>query len=106
MHSLRLDTQRNIWRCGFCDRTHILLVILVSRTRFPLVCPLCYHLLRLKAFFVLMGLASGCSRGVSEPMPEVPVNLNTFPFGEDYDALTISEGSGAAVLLTLHTHPP
>ena len=75
----------------------------------------CNHLPRLREyFFALVGFASGCSRGVNESMPEIPVNSNTLPFGEDYggrrecthDALTINEGSGAAVPVTPHTDPP
>ena len=66
------------------------------------------------AIFALVGSASGCSRGVNESMPEIPVNSNTLPFGEDYgghrectlDALTINVGSGAAVPVTPHTDPP
>ena len=47
-------------------------------------------------------------------MPEILVNSNTLPFGEDYgdqrecihDAMTLNEVSGAAVLVTPHTHSP
>ena len=65
-------------------------------------------------FFPLFSVFFWCSRGANGSMSEIPVNSNTPPFGEDYvdhrectlEVLTLNEVSGAAVPVTLHTHPP